>query len=119
MTEGFEALEDNISETIQEFDFSSVQIIPVSATVGDNLNSNSDNMPWYTGKSLLDYLETIKVDENQENIDFVLPVQRVCRPSSTFRGFQGQISSGQISVGDEVVTLPSGEKAKVKYSYYR
>lgn len=110
----FEALEDSISEMIQEFDFSSVQVIPVSATVGDNLNCNSENMPWYKGKSLLDYLETINIDENHADSDFILPVQRVCRPSSIFRGFQGQISSGKVSVGDEIVSLPSGEKAKVK-----
>lgn len=110
----FKELKTSIKKMIAEFDFSTVQIIPVSATQGDNLTNKSERTPWYTGKTLLDYLETIDVGENEEDRDFILPVQRVCRPNRTFRGFQGQIASGMVCVGDEVVALPSGEKAKVK-----
>ncbi|MFQ9515128.1 MAG: adenylyl-sulfate kinase [Eubacterium sp.] len=110
----FGKLKIDIEEMIEEFKFSSVQIIPVSATVGDNLTNKSDNTPWYEGKTLLDYLETIDVSENEESRDFILPIQRVCRPDRTFRGFQGQIASGKVRVGDEIAALPSGEKAKVK-----
>ncbi len=110
----FGKLKIDIEEMIEEFKFSSVQIIPVSATVGDNLTNKSDNTPWYEGKTLLDYLETIDVSENEESRDFILPIQRVCRPDRTFRGFQGQIASGKVRVGDEITALPSGEKAKVK-----
>ena len=110
----FKELKVSIKKMIAEFDFTTVQIIPVSATVGDNLTMKSDKTPWYTGKTLLDYLETIDVGENEEDRDFILPVQRVCRPNRTFRGFQGQVASGMVCVGDEITALPSGEKAKVK-----
>ena len=74
----------------------------------------SENIPWYNGVPLLQYLETVDVDSSEEEEGFYLPVQRVCRPDHTFRGFQGQIESGSISVGDEIVTLPSNEKAHIK-----
>ena len=65
------------------------------------LQQNPDNIPWYTGEPLLEYLETVDVREKSEEEGFYMPVQRVCRPNHTFRGFQGQIESGQISVGDD------------------
>lgn len=74
-------------------------------------------MPWYKGKTLLDYLETIDVKENPTETGFTMPVQRVCRPDHTFRGFQGQIESGSVSVGDTIQVLPSGETASVKLIY--
>lgn len=110
----FNNLKKDVEKMIEEFEFSSVQIIPVSATIGDNLTNKSENTPWYEGKTLLDYLETIDVNENEESKAFILPIQRVCRPNSTFRGFQGEIASGKIKVGDEITALPSGETARVK-----
>lgn len=91
-----------------------IYIIPFSATEGDNVTVKSENIPWYNGVPLLQYLETVDVDSSEEEEGFYLPVQRVCRPDHTFRGFQGQIESGSISIGDEIVTLPSNEKAHVK-----
>ena len=91
-----------------------IYIIPLSATEGDNVTVKSENIPWYNGVHLLQYLETVDVDSSEEEEGFYLPVQRVCRPDHTFRGFQGQIESGSISIGDEIVTLPSNEKAHVK-----
>lgn len=91
-----------------------IYIIPLSATEGDNVTVKSENIPWYNGVPLLQYLETVDVDSSEEEEEFYLPVQRVCRPDHTFRGFQGQIESGSISIGDEIVTLPSNEKAHVK-----
>lgn len=92
-----------------------IYIIPLSATEGDNVTVKSENIPWYNGVPLLQYLETVDVDSSEEEEGFYLPVQRVCRPDHTFRGFQGQIESGSISIGDEIVTLPSNEKAHVKH----
>lgn len=80
---------------------------------GDNVTKASDNMTWYEGKPILSILEQVDIDENQEE-GFYLPVQRVCRPNHQFRGFQGQIESGSIKVGDEITALPSMEKAHVK-----
>ena len=91
-----------------------IYIIPLSATEGDNVTVKSENIPWYNGVPLLQYLETVDVDSSEEEEGFYLPVQRVCRPDHTFRGFQGQIESGSISIGDEIGTLPSNEKAHVK-----
>lgn len=96
-----------------DIDLSKVEIIPVSATEGDNVTVSSANMKWYVGKPLLQFLEEVDVDAVREE-GFVLPVQRVCRPNHLFRGFQGQIASGQIAVGDEIIALPSKEQANVQ-----
>lgn len=96
-----------------ELSLENTKIIPLSATEGDNVTVKSENIPWYNGEPLLIYLENVKIDSDNER-GFYMPVQRVCRPDHTFRGFQGQIESGEISVGEELTALPSGEKASVK-----
>ena len=115
--EKFQKIQKDIKVLLAEFEYSTVQMIPVSATEGDNITKRSVHMPWYTGKTLLDYLETINVKENPAETGFTMPVQRVCRPNHTFRGFQGQIESGSVSVGDAIKVLPSGESAKVTLIY--
>nr|WP_304015847.1 GTP-binding protein [Ruminococcus bromii] len=110
----FEEIVKQIEELKNELLLDDIYIIPLSATEGDNVTVKSENIPWYNGVPLLQYLETVDVDSSEEEEGFYLPVQRVCRPDHTFRGFQGQIESGSISVGDEIVTLPSNEKAHVK-----
>lgn len=110
----FDKITDQINELKAELDLENVVIIPLSATEGDNITVKSENIPWYDGKTLLDYLETVDIKSSDNEKGFYMPVQRVCRPDHTFRGFQGQIESGEISVGDEITTLPSNEKAKVK-----
>lgn len=97
----------------QELGLENITIIPLSATEGDNVTTHSENILWYTGKPLLEYLETVDIASDTEE-GFYMPVQRVCRPDHTFRGFQGQIESGSISVGDAITTLPSNETATVK-----
>ncbi len=92
----------------------SIEVIPVSATAGDNINQRSVNTPWYEGLPLLPYLEQIDVRQESGHSGFVMPVQRVCRPDHSFRGVQGQIEAGRVSVGNEIVVLPGNEKAKVK-----
>ena len=115
--EKFQKIKKDIKVLLAEFEYSTAQMIPVSATEGDNITKRSSHMPWYTGKTLLDYLETIDVKENPTETGFTMPVQRVCRPDHTFRGFQGQIESGSVSVGDTIQVLPSGETAVVKLIY--
>lgn len=110
----FDEIVKQIEELKNELLLEDIYIIPLSATEGDNVTVKSENIPWYNGVPLLQYLETVDVDSSEEEEGFYLPVQRVCRPDHTFRGFQGQIESGSISVGDEIVTLPSNEKAHVK-----
>lgn len=111
---GFQKIKKDIKRLAAEFDFDSMYIVPVSATVGDNITHGSVNMPWFDGVPLLEYLENIDVSEADKQKGFVMPVQRVSRPDHTFRGFQGQIEAGEVRIGDEVTSLPSGEKAKVK-----
>ena len=112
--ERFRKIEADIQALAQELKLYSVKIIPVSATAGDNLTQHSDAMPWYTGTTLLNYLENVDIDEASHEEGFYMPVQRVCRPNHTFRGFQGQIEAGEISVGDEIHVQPSEETAHVK-----
>lgn len=111
--EKFDAIAAQIGELAEELSLESVKIIPVSATEGDNVTTKSGNLPWYDGEPVLTYLENVDVGSKAE-AGFYLPVQRVCRPNHTFRGFQGQIEAGSIAVGDEIVTLPSNETAHVK-----
>lgn len=107
-----------ISEEIKQFSeglgIEDIIIIPVSATEGDNLINCSEKMSWYKGPSLIEYLEDVDVEDNKPEKGFYMPIQRVCRPDYSFRGFQGQIESGEISIGDKVTILPSGEAAVVK-----
>ena len=110
----FDEIVKQIEKLKNELLLDDIYIIPLSATEGDNVTVKSENIPWYNGVPLLQYLETVDVDSSEEEEGFYLPVQRVCRPDHTFRGFQGQIESGSISIGDEIVTLPSNEKTHVK-----
>ena len=109
----FNEIVAQIDDLKQELGLENITIIPLSATEGDNVTTHSENIPWYTGKPLLEYLETVDIASDTEE-GFYMPVQRVCRPDHTFRGFQGQIESGSISVGDAITTLPSNETATVK-----
>lgn len=107
-------IEKQIAELSDDLQLGNVKIIPVSATAGDNVTVKSDKMPWYDGAPILTYLENVDIKSAGTEKGFYMPVQRVCRPNHMFRGFQGQIEAGSISVGDEIKVLPSGEGAVVK-----
>ena len=110
----FDEITKQIIELTKELELKNVVIIPVSATEGDNVTTKSENIPWYKGPALLSYLEDVDIKDENEEEGFYMPVQRVCRPDHTFRGFQGQIEAGEVKVGDEITTLPSNETAHVK-----
>ncbi len=111
----FTEIAAQIGELGAELHLENVVIIPVSATEGDNVTKRSANMTWYKGEALLPYLEQVDVTADAAvEQGFYLPVQRVCRPNHTFRGFQGQVESGSVAVGDTVRVLPSGETAEVR-----
>ena len=112
--EKFNAIQAEILQLAGELGLESVKIIPVSATEGDNVTKKSDNIPWYTGEPILTYLEEVDVTEKSKEQGFYMPVQRVCRPNHTFRGFQGQIEAGEVRVGDTLTVLPGNETANVK-----
>ena len=110
----FNEVKAQINQIISELSLQDVVIIPVSATEGDNITKESSNMTWYKGKTILSQLESVETNEISDEEGFYMPVQRVCRPNHEFRGFMGQIERGAVKVGNEITTLPSGEKAKVK-----
>lgn len=98
-----------------------IRFIPLSALAGDMLVDRLDNMPWYTGETLLEILESAPPAHTEGDEEFRFPVQFVCRPHASadadlhdFRGFMGRIESGEISVGDAVTVLPNGYQSKVK-----
>ncbi len=101
-------------EFSQELGVKTAVAIPVSAKEGDNVTAPSGNTPWYKGKTLLEELETAETEANLACSPFRLPVQLVLRPNSAFRGFAGQIASGKIAIGDQVVVATSGVSSSVK-----
>jgi sulfate adenylyltransferase subunit 1 len=101
-----------------EFNFGSIEYIPMSALQGDMVVERGDNLPWYSGITLMDFLENIAIDHDINLDDFRFPVQWVCRPQTEalhdFRGYMGRIESGSISAGDAVTLLPSGLTSRIK-----
>ncbi len=90
-----------------------VTCIPLSALKGDNVVAPSPNTPWYTGPTLLEHLETVRVDDDALAAPFRMPVQGVTRPDLNFRGFTGRVASGTLRPGDRVRVLPSGRESEV------
>ena len=88
--------------------------IPMSALAGDNITAPQGNTDWYTGPSLIDYLETVEVGDRRDQGPFRMPVQRVNRPNLDFRGFSGTIVSGHVKPGDTLRVTPSGKEAVVE-----
>lgn len=91
-----------------EFDF-----VPVSALSGENVSESNGCMRWYKGPSLLELLETIPA-KRESNAELRFPVQSVVRPNQDFRGYAGQICSGVLRPGQEIIALPSGQRSTVK-----
>src|SRR5947209_3502177 len=93
--------------------FRSIVPIPICARDGDNVAAASPRMPWYTGPSLLEHLETVAVEAEAEAGPFRMPVQLVLRPDADFRGYAGTIVGGTVRAGDPVLALPSMQAATV------
>ncbi|MEQ9506358.1 MAG: sulfate adenylyltransferase subunit CysN [Hyphomonas sp.] len=87
--------------------------IPISALAGTNITERSPETPWYTGPSLMDFLETVEIAKEAETLPLRMPVQWVNRPNLDFRGFSGQIASGSVKPGEKVRSLPSGRETTV------
>ncbi|MGU7875802.1 sulfate adenylyltransferase subunit CysN, partial [Escherichia coli] len=84
-----------------------IRFVPLSALEGDNVASQSANMPWYSGPTLLEVLETVEIQRVVETQPMRFPVQYVNRPNLDFRGFSGTLASGSVNVGQRVKVLPS------------
>jgi len=91
-----------------------VVAIPISALAGDNVVEHGVNTPWYHGPTFLEHLETVPIRMETPSDAVRFPVQYVIRPDQNFRGFAGQVASGVIRPGDQVVSLPSEQKSRVK-----
>jgi bifunctional enzyme CysN/CysC len=98
-----------------EIGLDDVTCIPVSALQGDNIIERSSRTPWYHGPTLLEYLETVEIDEDRRQTGpFRMPVQWVNRPDLNFRGFSGTIVSGIVTPGDRIVISPSGSESSIE-----
>ncbi|MGQ0507124.1 MAG: sulfate adenylyltransferase subunit 1 [Myxococcaceae bacterium] len=110
----FESLRTQFAVYAQKLGFRGVYFVPVSARLGDNVVTPSERMPWHRGGTVLERLETVQVRRDSEAEKWRFPVQYVLRPHLDYRGFAGQVASGSVEVGDEVVVLPSGRRTRVK-----
>jgi bifunctional enzyme CysN/CysC len=108
----YDAIEQECRELARGLGIGDADAIPVSAINADNLVVRSPNTPWYSGKPLLEYLETVPV-ERKADAAFTLPVQWVNRPDHSFRGYAGTVAGGRVAPGDAVVVLPSGQRSRV------
>jgi bifunctional enzyme CysN/CysC len=111
--ETFERIVAQYREFAARLGLADITPIPLSAVHGDNVIARSDTMPWYTGPTLLEHLETVEVDAALAGRPFRLPVQWVNRPSADFRGFAGLIAGGRVQRGDRLRVLPSGRESRV------
>ena len=106
----------------RDFKEQKITFIPISALNGDNVVSKSDNMPWFDGCSLLNYLENVKEKDIFNKTNSRFPVQYVIRPRNQefhdFRGYAGKVYGGNLSVGDDIVVLPSNKRTKIKGIYF-
>ena len=112
--ERFEEIKRDYKAFSTRLDIPDLHFIPMSALLGDNIVNRSENMKWYNGSTMMDFLETVNISSDRNFTDFRMPVQLVIRPDINFRGFAGTIASGIVRVGDEIMTLPSRKKSKVK-----
>lgn len=110
----FDKIVEEYRKFVEPLGIPDVVCIPLSALKGDNVVDKSENMTWYTGRALLDFLETVHIANDHNLKDFRYPIQYVLRPNLNFRGFSGRVASGVVHKGDEVLAIPSGKKSRVK-----
>ncbi|MGI5145691.1 sulfate adenylyltransferase subunit CysN [Plantactinospora sp. CA-294935] len=115
--EVFERIADEFTAFAAKLDVPDLTVVPISALHGDNIVSRSEHTPWYEGPSLLHHLEHVHIASDRNLVDVRFPVQYVIRPQSTtvtdYRGYAGQVASGVLKPGDEVMVLPSGFTSRI------
>jgi len=115
--EVFERIADEFTEFAAKLEAPDLTVVPISALHGDNIVSRSEHTPWYEGPSLLHHLEHVHIASDRNLVDVRFPVQYVIRPQSTtvtdYRGYAGQVASGVLKAGDEVMVLPSGFTSRI------
>ncbi|NLU80702.1 sulfate adenylyltransferase subunit CysN [Micromonospora sp. HNM0581] len=115
--EVFDRIADEFTAFAAKLDAPDLTVVPISALRGDNIVTRSENMPWYDGPALLHHLERVHIASDRNLVDVRFPVQYVIRPQSTtvtdYRGYAGQVASGVLKPGDEVMVLPSGFTSRI------
>ncbi|MFY1675080.1 sulfate adenylyltransferase subunit CysN [Plantactinospora sp. WMMB334] len=115
--EVFERIADEFTAFAAKLEAPDLTVVPISALQGDNIAARSEKMPWYEGPSLLHHLEHVHIASDRNLVDVRFPVQYVIRPQSTtvtdYRGYAGQVASGVLKPGDEVMVLPSGFTSRI------
>jgi bifunctional enzyme CysN/CysC len=109
----YKDIQEGLKETIERLEITNIEFIPLSALAGDNVVHGSENMPWYQGPTLLEYIQEWDVEDLGENLPR-LNVQMISR-AEDFRGLAGTIVGGKFTVGDEVAVLPSKKTAKISH----
>jgi sulfate adenylyltransferase subunit 1 len=116
--ERFNEIVADYKDFASRLDIPQITFMPISALMGDNVVTKSENMPWYQGSALLYHLETVYIGPDANHVDARFPVQWVIRPHSNewhdFRGYAGRVAGGVFKPGDEVTVLPSGFSSKIK-----
>ena len=112
--ERYEEVLREYKEFATRLDIPDLHFIPISALKGDNVVERSEAMPWYEGRTLLPFLETVYIGADRNLQDFRFPVQYVIRPDLDFRGFAGTVASGIVREGEEIMVLPSRQRSRVR-----
>ncbi|MHA2939787.1 sulfate adenylyltransferase subunit CysN [Vibrio sp. RC27] len=115
--EVYQKIKADYREMAKMLNIDDIRFVPISALLGDNVVTPSENMDWYPGATLMKLLETVKVDQDKDLEKMRFPVQYVNRPNLNFRGFCGTLASGIVEVGDDITVLPSGKQSRVKSIY--
>ncbi len=110
----YKKIKQDYLDFTSSLDLSNIHFIPMSALDGDNVVNPSENMPWYTGKAMMEALNSIEISNDRNFDDARFPVQYVNRPNLDFRGFCGTVASGVFHKGDAIAVLPSGKTSKIK-----
>lgn len=113
----YQKIKADYRDMAQHMDIDDIRFVPISALLGDNVVTPSENMDWYPGSTLMKLLETVRIVKDQKVEPMRFPVQYVNRPNLNFRGFCGTLASGMVQVGDQIVALPSEKTSQIKSIY--
>ncbi|MFO0697545.1 MAG: sulfate adenylyltransferase subunit CysN [Polyangiales bacterium] len=110
----FERIREEFAGFTKNLSFTDVTFFPISALTGANCVRRSEKTPWYEGPTVLEFLESVPVQEDRNLAHFRYPVQYVLRPNLDYRGFSAKVASGVVKKGDPIMVLPSGKTSRVK-----
>lgn len=112
--EAFEQIREQVTQFATRLQLKDIRFIPISALEGENVVLRGPKMPWYRGETVMEYLDNVHVAGDENSVDFRFAVQGVLRPNANYRGYMGQVASGVIRPGEEVVVLPSMRRSKIR-----